>query len=165
MWKSECPRSSDKSAPFSSTPHPSKAFACLGLTRYRKVTLGSWFQNGNGTLKIVPWQQKGESRAENKAFFQSPFLQLTVSWFSSQAATPSLPQTHSLQFRTAFVLCRSSSEFVFAIVFTVVVVVIVNISDSCFLWFLHGWFWETKSVAHPRLPFWDDCFLKDYFAS
>lgn len=41
----------------------------------------------------------------------------------------------------------------FSVVFIVVVVGIINISDSCLLWFLHGWFWETESAAHPILPY------------
>ena len=124
MWKSGCLRSSDESIPgfFSSSPQQGFHLSWCDLT-HSSTMLGSCFKHGNGTGHIVSWQQKTEVRAESKAFFQPPFLQ---EFPGCLPGCNPFPSTHSLWFKRAFVVPRSSSGCIFVIVFILLVVVIIN---------------------------------------
>lgn len=166
-WRGQCtawvPRKLHEWAPaFSSSSRPSKASACLDQTQGNTM-LGSCFQHSSGTDEIVPGLSRGRREQRAKLASHPASFSLRVPGF--------LPRLQPLPLHRR-VVCSSGHlcppqellEVRFSVVFIVVVAVVINISDSCLLWFLHGWFWEAESAAHPILSYrYPWVFLKDYF--
>lgn len=114
------------------------------------ITLSSCSQCGNGTDMILPGNKRERQEQKVKHSCNPPsyssFLLL-----SSPGCTPfPFAQVYSPVWDCCY-STRSFSEFAFVMF---IIVIIISISDSCFLCFLQDWFWGREPATYLCLPCW-----------